>query len=174
MPSASKKKGAGFEREIALFLSDLYSESFVRVPHSGAYIGGSNNVRKVLLDNQQIRSFKGDITPPDGWKLFNCECKNYQDFQFHQLFRGIHRQFDSWAQQCMTVADPGDFNILFMKFNHKGTFVAFPAQWQSQFTISNYFSYQGENSGHWIITDLQNFFQINHSEVKAICCQTLC
>jgi hypothetical protein len=170
MPSASKKKGAGFEREIAVFLSDLYKESFVRVPNSGAYIGGSNNQRKILLDNHQIRSFKGDIIPPDSWIRFNSECKNYQDFSFHQLFKGSNRQFDSWVQQCLTVADPGDFNILFMKFNHKGTFVSFPAHWQAQFTISNYFYYTGNNSGTWLITDLESFFQNNHQKVRQVCC----
>ena len=36
----SKNKGKLFEREIANFLSDLYGESFTRVPYSGAFVGG--------------------------------------------------------------------------------------------------------------------------------------
>ena len=42
----SKNKGKAFEREIANFLSDLYEESFTRVPYSGAFVGGKNAVRK--------------------------------------------------------------------------------------------------------------------------------
>ena len=45
MPSKSKIKGSSFEREIAKELSDLYNESFVRTPSSGAYVGGSKVAR---------------------------------------------------------------------------------------------------------------------------------
>jgi signal transduction histidine kinase len=79
MPSKSKNKGSSFEREIATFLSNLYSESFVRIPNSGAYIGGANTHRKNRLSENQIKSFKGDIVPPDSWVYFNAEAKNYAD-----------------------------------------------------------------------------------------------
>ena len=85
MPSKSKTKGSSFEREVAKELSDLYNESFVRTPSSGAYIGGSNVARKEVLSEGQIQSFRGDIIPPDDWKYFNVECKSYADFPFHQL-----------------------------------------------------------------------------------------
>lgn len=49
MPSKSKTKGSSFEREIAVYLSNLYKESFVRVPNSGAYTGGNNSHRKEFL-----------------------------------------------------------------------------------------------------------------------------
>lgn len=173
MPSASKKKGAGFEREIATFLSELYGESFVRVPNSGAYIGGANSKRKVLLDDNQIKSFKGDIIAPDSWCKFNSECKNYSDFAFHQLFSGTNRQLESWIQQCMAVADHNDFSILFMKFNHKGTFVAFPSRWQSKFVLANHLIYFSNQFGTWIITDFQQFFQHNKDQIKEVC-QTQC
>ena len=90
MPSKSKNKGSGYEREMAKFLSELYDGSFVRVPGSGAYIGGKNQVRTVVLSEGQVRSFKGDIVPPDDWKYFNSECKFYADFPFHQLFSDGH------------------------------------------------------------------------------------
>ena len=59
--------------------------SFVRVPNSGAYIGGSNFHRATNLSEGQVRGFKGDIIPPDNWKYFNCECKSYADFPFHHF-----------------------------------------------------------------------------------------
>ena len=169
MPSRSKSKGSGYEREVAKFLSELYNEPFVRVPNSGAFIGGINSVRKQFLNENQTRGFKGDIIPPDSWLKFNCECKNYADFPFHQLFKGNIRQLDSWIDQCLTVADPGDFNIVFMKFNHKGTFVAFQQVWQNQFQLTNYLIYNSQHHGIWIVTDLGNFFTTNSQTLKRIC-----
>lgn len=65
MPSPSKIKGSGFEREVAKFLSDTYGESFIRNNSgSGAYIGGANHIRKNTLSEAQIRHAKGDIIPP--------------------------------------------------------------------------------------------------------------
>ena len=59
MPSKSKIKGSGYEREVAKSLSETYNEPFVRVPNSGAYVGGINNHRKNFLDSNQTKSFKG-------------------------------------------------------------------------------------------------------------------
>ena len=49
MSSKSKNKGKSWERDVCLFLSDLYNESFIRVPGSGAFIGGTNQFRKDYL-----------------------------------------------------------------------------------------------------------------------------
>ena len=65
MPSKSKAKGSSYERDLAKFLSEKYNGSFVRVPNSGAYIGGSNFHRATNLSEGQVRGFKGDIIPPD-------------------------------------------------------------------------------------------------------------
>ncbi len=56
MPSPQKAKGSGYEREVAKFLSDLYGESFIRAPGSGAYVGGKNQARTqfVLLQTAFI------------------------------------------------------------------------------------------------------------------------
>ena len=108
MPSPSKNKGSSFEREVAKFLSDLYSESFIRAPGSGAYVGGKNQARKQYLHEGQIRSFKGDIVPGQSFTKFNAECKNYGEFPFHQLFTGECKTLDSWIEQMMDVAEDGD------------------------------------------------------------------
>ena len=120
MTSPQKAKGSGFEREVAKFLSDLYGESFIRAPGSGAYIGGKNQSRTQVLHEGQIRSFKGDIVPGQSFPKFNAECKSYADFPFHQLYTGGCKVLDGWIDQMMDVAEDGDLNILFMKFNRKG------------------------------------------------------
>ena len=65
MSSKSKTKGNNFEREISTYLSDLYGLSFLRVPNSGAYVGGLNAQRRATLAAGQIKTFRGDIIPPD-------------------------------------------------------------------------------------------------------------
>ena len=40
MTSKSKSKGKSWERDVCVFLSKLYNDSFIRVPNSGAYTGG--------------------------------------------------------------------------------------------------------------------------------------
>ena len=60
----SKTKGKTWERDVVLFLSDLYKESFIRVPNSGAYVGGKNEYRKSYLSEEQIKLMRGDIVPP--------------------------------------------------------------------------------------------------------------
>lgn len=165
--SKSKIKGSSFEREISKYLSDLYNASFVRASHSGAYVGGANNHRKSFLSDNQIKSFKGDIIPPDDWKNFNAELKFYADFQFHQLF-DESKQLETWIDQLMTASDPDDFNILLMKFNRKGRYVAVQAKTailhnQQQQTGSwmdlNHVTYSTRVHGVWQIYSFEPFFQ---------------
>ncbi|HSC53100.1 MAG TPA: hypothetical protein VLC98_05770 [Phnomibacter sp.] len=118
----SKSKGNTFEREVAKFLSDTYKQKFIRVPNSGAYVGGKNISRKAELDSSQVKLFKSDIIPPDGWCL-NVECKSYTEFQFNQLFEGESRLLDQWINQTLMSASDDDVSIILMKFNRIGRFV---------------------------------------------------
>lgn len=170
MSSKSKNKGKAFEREICNFLSALYGENFERVPYSGAFIGGSNSYRKTTLTENQKKSFKGDIIPPDDWKFLNAEAKNYADFPFHQLFSGSVKLLDSWIEQCLDPADPEDFNIIFMKFNRKGTYIAAEMKKiDTAFNYDNHFIYQGPNNTSWLIMEHTRFWQLNAERVKKIC-----
>ena len=172
MPSPSKAKGNTFERATADFLTRLYGERFMRAPGSGAYIGGKNTHRKEFLHEGQIRTFKGDIIPGENFPRFNAECKSYRDFPFHQLFSGPVRILDSWIQQCVDVADPGDFNILFMKFNRKGTYVAVQAQPNtSPLQFTRHFNYASGLNGHWMIMDHDLFWELNSDTVRRLCRQ---
>jgi len=170
MPSPSKQKGNSFERSVADFLTELYSEKFIRAPGSGAYVGGKNTHRKQLLHEGQIRNFKGDIVPGESFPRLNAECKSYQDFPFHQLFSGSVKILESWINQCMDVADEGDFNILFMKFNRKGQYVAVQADPNStDLFFTRHFNYASACYGHWFIMDHDLFWELNADTVRELC-----
>lgn len=167
MPSPSKNKGSGFEREVAKFLSDLYQESFIRAPGSGAYTGGSNSHRKQVLHEGQIRSFKGDIIPGENFTHFNAECKFYGDFQFHQLF-DESRQLETWLSQLIQASDLNDMNILFVKINRRGRFVAVQAihPWDTNCNHMIYNSVTG--LGQWMIYNFETFFKLNSEKLKTL------
>lgn len=165
MPSPSKNKGSGFEREIAKYLSDLYGESFIRAPGSGAYVGGKNQSRTQILHEGQIRSFKGDIVPGQSFPKMNVECKFYSDFSFHLLFNGEHKVLDSWIEQLTDVADLDDLNLLFMKFNRIGRYVA--VQCKYTWVTDNFFFYGSKKHGDWYIMDFNSFMQQNKDLIKA-------
>ena len=170
MTSKSKSKGNSWERDVAKHLTELYGEPFVRVPNSGAYIGGANTKRKQVLHEGQIRSFKGDIIPGQSFPKFNCECKSYGDFGFHQLFQGESKQLNTWIDQLLDVADSGDFNILFMKFNRKGKFVVvnFDEPHEHPLFVEYHMLYTYRNI-RWAIMDYDRFWNLNKDFVALAC-----
>ena len=170
MPSPSKNKGSGFEREIAKYLSEKYSESFIRAPGSGAYVGGKNQSRTQILHEGQIRSFKGDIVPGQSFPKLNVECKFYADFPFHLLLSGEHKILDSWLEQLLDVADPDDLNILFMKFNRKGRYVA--VQCKLTWITDTFFFYGSEKFGDWYVMEFDLFFKHNTKLVQTYSADT--
>ena len=64
MTAKSKIKGNAGERELCKLLSEIFLGSFVRVPNSGANVGGKNVHRRASLSTTQDRAFRGDIIPP--------------------------------------------------------------------------------------------------------------
>ena len=153
MTSPQKQKGSSFEREVAQFLSSLYNESFIRAPGSGAYVGGKNQQRMEFLHEGQIRSFKGDIVPGQSFTKFNAECKSYADFPFHLVLTGDCKQLNTWLDQMMAVAEPNDLNILFMKFNRKGKYVA--VQSKLTWVTDNFIYYTSKNLNDWLIIEFE-------------------
>lgn len=166
MPSPQKIKGSAWENEVARFLSEHYQESFVRAPHSGAYIGGTNTSRKSRLDESQIKTFKGDIIPGESFGAMNIECKSYKDFPFHQVVQGSCKILDGWIEQLLQVADEGDCSLLFMKFNRKGRYVAVHhgPSWNTQVSHLRYTS----NNSSWLIFDFDNFWAHNSILVRTL------
>jgi hypothetical protein len=128
MSSKSKTKGKSWERDVCLYLSALYNDSFIRVPGSGAFIGGTNQFRKDYLSEEQIKLSRGDIIPPVKYPFFLAECKNYAEFPFHQL---ISKErivlLDSWIEQVEhDVTSENDLWLLFIKITRKGAYVLYP------------------------------------------------
>lgn len=167
MPAKPRIKGSGFEREVAKYLSDLYGVPFTRAPGSGAYTGGSNSHRRSTLSESQVRSFKGDIMPPENFSRLNAEAKFYADFAFHQLFTECS-QLELWLTQLMQAADPDDFNILFIKINRRGRFVAVQAsdRWSK---VCNSMNYTSAKHGSWMIYSFEKFLEHNRDQVKSLC-----
>ena len=127
MVSKSKAKGKSWERDVCNFLSELYHDSFIRVPNSGAYVGGKNEYRRDYLTEEQIKLSRGDIIPPVNFPYFLAECKNYADFPFHQLLAKTSiAQLDNWIDQVEhDVTSDDDLWLLFIKITRKGTYVLF-------------------------------------------------
>ena len=127
MSSKSKNKGKSWERDVCLFLSELYNQSFIRVPGSGAFIGGSNQFRKESLSEEQIKLSRGDIIPPEHYPYFLAECKNYAEFPFHLLIANNSiALLNTWIDQVEhDVTDENDLWLLFIKITRKGTYVLY-------------------------------------------------
>ncbi len=169
MASKSKQKGSSYERDVAKFLSELYSVPFMRnISGSGAFVGGTNSGRRSNMTEGQIRSARGDIVPPDTWNRFNCECKSYGDMSFHQLIGDKCAQLEAWLNQLMAVAVGGDVNILFFKITRRGQWVAVPndAHWVRD---CGYTVYRSESTGDWLIFSLDDFFKHNRDHLKNFC-----
>lgn len=165
MPNPQKQKGSSFEREVANYLSQTYKESFIRAPGSGAYVGGKNKARTQILHEGQIRSFKGDIVPGQSFPKFNAECKSYADFPFHLVLAGDCKVLEAWLDQMMEVSEQDDLNILFMKFNRKGKFVA--VQSKLTWVTDQFLYYTSSKHGDWIIIEFDHFFKLNSDLLKS-------
>lgn len=160
MGSKSKNKGKTFERELCKLLGDMYNDNFERVPYSGAFTGGKNVSRKQSLTENQIKTFKGDIIPPDNWQHFNCEAKNYADFPFHRLlFNAPVPTLEQWLEQLMDASDEGDINMLFFKITRIGKFVAYEDH--GIFNCDRVIKYKDTKKRVWCITEFDNFFDNN-------------
>ena len=64
-----------------------------------------------------------------------------------------------------------DINIIFMKFNRKGTFVAFQKKLitNSDWDVKKYVTYESKNQGEWIFTSSQQFWEFNKTVFERDC-----
>ena len=168
MPSKSKAKGNAWELEVAKFLSVTYNESFLRIPSSGAFVGGKNNFRKSTIDASQLQGKKGDIHPPEAWKHWNIECKSYADFPFHQLWTSDVKILDSWIAQQHDVEDKGDLNLILIKISRKDKWVVY--QEGLGFVSDRSIHYKG-----WFFTSWDDFWskQLNLDLVKKLSLESI-
>lgn len=159
-----KAKGNAGELKIAKFLTELYEAKFMRVPNSGAMIGGRNVHRKETMDATQISYFKSDLIPPSNMRRLVIESKFYKDFPFNRLMcEGDIKQLDGWIQQTLDVIDPEDLWFVVIRINHKGSYACFENKWESEFTIANHAKYK-----NYILTDFESFFSANKQRIAEI------
>lgn len=167
MSSKSKNKGSSWERSVAADLSSWYGESFIRTPSSGGYVGGTNSSRKETLHEDTVRVMKGDIVVPPEFSNLVIECKSYKDFKWHQFFFDAPiPKLEGWLKQLDDSADDGDIQLLIMKFDYVGKFVAAPEKHGFQFTHGA--KYSSETYGNWIVTNYSDFFKLNRELLKII------
>lgn len=159
--SNPKQKGNRGERELSKLLETHFDSSFVRVPSSGAFIGGKNAYRKDSLSANQIRGSKADIIPPDELPNVVFESKFYKEFGFHHFAYGTQNtQLNKWIEELEFDCDEDDIGFLCIKINFKGWFVCFHKKWLGQFKIENYSVYND-----YIVTGANEFFDANKEKI---------
>lgn len=163
MASKQKIKGSTWERDISKFLGEQLGGIFSRTPHSGAAIGGKNAFKKTILSTNAVRTYKGDIVPPDRFPYFNIEAKNYNDLAFHQLILGECPQVDKWIAQTLAPADANDINLTIFKITRKGAWIVFDADLKDRFELSNYILYKNH-----IICEFEPFVKQNVEEIRKL------
>jgi Holliday junction resolvase len=165
MTSAAKNKGNTWERELCKILSKHFTGSFIRVPHSGAYVGASNNHRAATMSATQVRAMRGDIVPPDHLPKMVLECKFYKDFSYHQLLSNERiAQLDKWIEQTKDCVQLGDRWFLCVKINRKGSFVVFDKLYLPHLKLKNYTIYFD-----YVVCDLEDLFTNNVEFISTIC-----
>lgn len=124
MGNPSKNKGKCIEREVAEVLSKVTGESWIRVPNSGAFIGGSNVERITTLSETQVQLCRGDIIPPSSYVGYTIEVKGRKDFAFNLLF-SKSLELESWIDQAMIDHErsKSKYLLVVFKINRKGMFV---------------------------------------------------
>lgn len=178
MANKSKIKGSSGERELCQILGGIFNDKFIRVPNSGAMVGGLNAARKAAMNLGQIKLFKGDLICPDSLPKMVIESKSYRSFPWHQLIRNDQVKMlegkDGWIQQTLDATDPGDIWFLCMKFNNVGWFVLFNPKLlteksklkglQAEYKMPNMIIWKD-----YFVADLVDFFTTYATELKTLC-----
>lgn len=144
MASASKRKGSGFENEIAKFLNGLYSTAeFGRTPGSGAWMGKTNSAKRAGVAKEAQITLRGDLITPVSFP-FIVECKNYNDSPiYHNIIRGSDPKLDQWLKEVEFDASEAGINpMLWFKTTRKGVFVAVKANLVDLTNIPYYLKYR--------------------------------
>jgi hypothetical protein len=163
MPSKSKTKGNGFERDVCKYLNELTGLNFTRVPNSGAFLGGKNQVRVEGMTDSQTLIFDGDIIVPDEWSKWSLECKFYKDISWKKLFQpeGV-AQLNGWIEQSKVTSKPNW--MLFFKINNCGAYIVIDTKALKNYNFkkpSCVMTYRND----YIIVDMKTFLEENYKEI---------
>jgi len=175
MANRSKEKGKRYERQVAEFLSKQFNTSFVRVPNSGAFVGGKNFTRRIQLTEGQTKTFKGDIIPPENWNIV-IECKNYEKISggLPAVIKGNSVQLNKWIKELR--GDAGelegrsqlDYHILFLKITRVGEWFIVPENISVVEDKIPYIQYWYEGNSY-LILDICYFDKFKNIILKRSC-----
>lgn len=166
----NKNKGKSFEREIAALFSKVYGLSFMRVPNSGAFVGGKNAERIAKLSANQTQLHKGDIIPPDEMPNLIIECKARKTFPFHKLFSEC-KELNEWIDQVETdwkACDKKGFWMIIFKPDRLGYYACFP---HDIFLSKKCMALYTYNSILYSVIEFdENWLNMNKEQIKNLCC----
>ena len=94
----------------------------------------------------------------------NYRVETCADFPWHLVLTGECKQLDTWLDQLLDVEDEGDLNLLFMKFNRKGQYVA--VQGKLAWVADNCIFYSSPKHGDWVLMEFTSFFKLNKDLIK--------
>lgn len=170
MPNKNKAKGNSAERELCSIFAEIFNETFIRVPNSGAYQGGLNNYRAQYLSENQKQIMSNDVIPPTCFPNCALESKFYKEFEFHHLFRKEgNNTLNGWIKQ---VHESGidmvkSFPMICFKINRKGWFTCV---WKDKINDLNYTNLQHFNyhydGNDYVIFELDSFLSAFTNELK--------
>jgi hypothetical protein len=122
MPNKNKDRGKKLEQRVCDIFTAVTGKKWMRVPNSGAYIGGKNVFRKKSMDATQILLTRGDVIPPDEYKNVIIECKKRKEFAWHQLFSSS-KDLESFLEQVILDSAKGDIVLVIFGVDYKGEYV---------------------------------------------------
>lgn len=160
MPSRGKAKGNSWERELAAHLGNLFGLHFQRVPNSGAFLGGSNAIRRSQLDTKQERLMTGDLIVPEELNHLSIECKFYKTFDYHLLFKQ-NKQLEEWIKQAKEGCNSNQIWFLCIKANRRDPIVVFSSSFFLDYLAANNFASYHFDGSVIYLTDLKKFFEYN-------------
>lgn len=164
----SKTKGKNGERELAKILEEYFLSKFIRVPNSGAYIGGKNIIREKKLEDNQIKILKGDIITPEILNNIIFECKFYKNFPLRNCLRENFSLLESWIDQIETVVSK-EIWFLCIKSNNQGWIILFEDNLSKNFLIKNYLKYNSKiKNKNYILCDLKIFLSDNKNKIISL------
>jgi len=130
----SKAKGNSFELKVSKQLGDALSPlKFIRVPGSGARVGGMNFDKfGSLFSSESLNIFVGDVVASNESEVgikckVSIECKSYATVEnFSLLMLGSSKIFGWMLESEIDAAKTGKTPILIFKWNRTDTYVASP------------------------------------------------
>ena len=169
MSNRNKEKGKSWERGTCKIMGEIFGGSWIRVPNSGAFIGGKNVVRVEQLSEGQIHNSKGDIIPPDEYDIV-IECKSYKDFPFNTLLSDGCALLNGWIDQVETdILDDEEFYFITFKINNKGSYIVVNTKFLPYgLKTSKNFSMYNHKGKVYLITDFIPFLEENVEVIKQL------